>query len=106
VIPTILPFPGARRLASASEHIGFWYLPHTARRRRPVVFIHGIGVGLWPYTPFLNEIGRSRSGSTQEEEEDHGQIGVLVLEILPITTRLTETPLRTYHKYQLSTFRS
>lgn len=71
----------------------FQNLPHTARKRRPVVFIHGIGVGLWPYTPFLNEIGRSRSGSTEEEEE-HGQIGVLVLEILPITTRLTDPPLR------------
>ncbi|KAJ9137642.1 Alpha beta hydrolase fold family [Coniochaeta hoffmannii] len=92
-VPALLPFPGAKRYSSASEHIGFWYRPHTARNSRPVVFIHGIGVGLWPYTRFLHEIGRpatsGRSGGGSE-----GQIGVIVLEILPISTRLTDPPLR------------
>ncbi|KAB5584863.1 hypothetical protein GE09DRAFT_5967 [Coniochaeta sp. 2T2.1] len=88
LVPTWLPLPGAKRLSSASEHIGFWYRPHTAKNARPVVFMHGIGVGLWPYTKFLNEIGRSRGG------EEDGQIGVMVLEILPISTRLTDPPLR------------
>jgi hypothetical protein len=95
-VPTLLPFPGAKRYASASGEIGFWFRPHTAVGARPVVFIHGIGVGLWPYTPFLNEIGRptrSSSGRRRGTETD-GQIGVLALEILPISTRLTDPPLR------------
>jgi pimeloyl-ACP methyl ester carboxylesterase len=93
-VPALLPFPGARRYSSASEHIGFWYRPHTARNARPVVFIHGIGVGLWPYTPFLNEIGLPAGTSTHQASSGQGQIGVIVLEILPISTRLTDPPLR------------
>lgn len=89
-VPTLLPFPGAKRYTSASGEIGFWYRPHTAKNARPVVFIHGIGVGLWPYTPFLNEIGRP----TGSKGNDDDQIGVIALEILPISTRLTDTPLR------------
>lgn len=93
-VPALLPFPGAQRYSSASEHIGFWYRPHTARNARPVVFMHGIGVGLWPYTPFLDEIGRPTGSSTRAGGEDGGQIGVIVPEILPISTRLTDPPLR------------
>jgi pimeloyl-ACP methyl ester carboxylesterase len=93
-VPTFLPFLGAKRYSSASEHIGFWYRPHTARNARPVVFIHGIGVGLWPYTPFLDEIGRPTGSSDRLGGGDAGQIGVMVLEILPISTRLTDPPLR------------
>lgn len=89
VLPTLLPFWGAKRYRSASGEIGYWFRPHTARNARPIVFIHGIGVGLWPYTPFLDEIGRTpRCGG-----KDDGQIGVLILEVLPISTRLTDTPL-------------
>ncbi|OIW28096.1 hypothetical protein CONLIGDRAFT_579185 [Coniochaeta ligniaria NRRL 30616] len=94
VVPTLLPFPRAKRYSSASEHIGFWIRPHTARNARPVVFIHGIGVGLWPYTRFLDEIGRPTGSSSRSGGEDDGQIGVIVLEILPISTRLTDPPLR------------
>lgn len=93
-VPTLFPFPGAKRYSSASEHIGFWYRPHTARNARPVVFIHGIGVGLWPYTRFLDEIGRPAGSPSRSGVEDEGQIGVMMLEILPISTRLTDPPLR------------
>lgn len=93
-VPTLLPFPGAKRYTSASEHIGFWYRPHTARNARPVVFMHGIGVGLWPYTPFLDEIGRPAGSATRSGGQDDGQIGVIVPELLPISTRLTDPLLR------------
>lgn len=93
-VPTLLPFPGAKRFQSPSGEIGYWFRPHTARNARPVVFIHGIGVGLWPYTPFLNGIGRPSGSSTGSGHEDEGQIGVIALEILPISTRLTSPPLK------------
>lgn len=93
-LPALLPFPGAKRYSSASEHIGFWFRPHTARNTRPVIFIHGIGVGLWPYTRFLDEIGRTPGSSGRPAGEDEGQTGVMVLEILPISTRLTGPLLR------------
>lgn len=93
-VPTLLPFPGAKRYESPSGEIGYWFRPHTAKNARPVVFIHGIGVGLWPYTPFLNEIGRPTSSSTASGDQEEGQIGVIALEILPVSTRLTSPPLK------------
>jgi pimeloyl-ACP methyl ester carboxylesterase len=93
-VTTLLPFPGARRYQSPSGEIGYWFRPHTAKNTRPVVFIHGIGVGLWPYTRFLNEIGRPTGAKTGTIDADEGEIGVIALEILPISTRLTSPPLR------------
>ncbi|KAK3376918.1 hypothetical protein B0T24DRAFT_620085 [Lasiosphaeria ovina] len=77
--------------SSPSPEIGYWYRPHRSRTRLPVVFMHGIGVGLWPYTRFLGEI--SRGG-----DDDHEQVGVIALEVLPISTRLTSRPL-TQHEF-------
>ncbi|KAK3939998.1 hypothetical protein QBC46DRAFT_436291 [Diplogelasinospora grovesii] len=86
----ILPFAGGRgrHNKSPSTEIGYWYRPHKSKTGRlPVVFIHGIGIGLWPYTRFLAELNSSPS----EEEEE--QIGILALEILPVSMRLTDPPL-------------
>ncbi|RKU41296.1 hypothetical protein DL546_002530 [Coniochaeta pulveracea] len=93
-VTTLLPFPGARRYQSPSGEMGYWFRPHTAKNTRPVVFLHGIGVGLWPYTRFLDEIGRPTKTKTGSREADEGQIGVIALEILPISTRLTAPPMR------------
>ncbi len=73
-------------LQSASSEIGYWLRPHTSKTRMPVVFLHGIGIGLWPYARIIAEI----SGP---EDADDGQIGVLALEILPMSMRLTSPPL-------------
>ncbi|KAK0649016.1 hypothetical protein B0T16DRAFT_309089, partial [Cercophora newfieldiana] len=73
-----LPFPLAKRHTSPSS-IPYWYRPHRSPTHRPILFIHGIGVGLWPYTAFLSSLAAS-------------QIGIIALELLPISARLTSPP--------------
>ncbi|KAK0749718.1 Alpha/Beta hydrolase protein [Schizothecium vesticola] len=47
----------------------------------PILFLHGIGIGLWPYTRFLSTLTSDPS------------IGLIALELLPISARLTAPPL-------------
>ncbi|KAI4597260.1 hypothetical protein KJ359_004773 [Pestalotiopsis sp. 9143b] len=70
---------------SASRQLSYWHRPHTAADKVPVVFLHGIGVGLWTYAPFLSRIGAADNGS--------GDVGVIAIEILPVSFRLTNEPL-------------
>ncbi|ETS73156.1 hypothetical protein PFICI_15101 [Pestalotiopsis fici W106-1] len=70
---------------SASRQLSYWHRPHTAADKSPVVFLHGIGIGLWTYVPFLSRIGGNNTGS--------GDIGVIAIEILPVSFRLTDAPL-------------
>jgi pimeloyl-ACP methyl ester carboxylesterase len=53
----------------------------------PVLFIHGIGIGLWPYVDTLEAISK-QSGVAQEDID--GSVGVLAIELLPICSRLTQ----------------
>lgn len=66
-----------------TKTLSYWHRPHTSKSRLPVLFIHGIGIGLWTYAPFLAELNR-----LQEEPVD-GQVGVIAIEIMPISFRLT-----------------
>jgi pimeloyl-ACP methyl ester carboxylesterase len=66
-----------------SSTLSYWYRPHTSRTRKPVVFIHGIGIGLWPYVNFLIEINKAHRSS------DDGQIGIIAIELMPISSRVT-----------------
>ncbi|KAK3385419.1 hypothetical protein B0H63DRAFT_394603 [Podospora didyma] len=84
---TLFAGSGGRRQSPSGE-IGYWLREHRSRTRLPVVFIHGIGIGLWPYTKFLGELAAAAAGDGEDE-----QIGVLALEILPISMRLTTPPL-------------
>ncbi|KAK4445554.1 hypothetical protein QBC34DRAFT_163122 [Podospora aff. communis PSN243] len=78
------PFPGARRLTSPSS-LPYWHRPHTSPAHRPILFLHGIGIGLWPYTSFLTSLNPST--------RDNDNIGILALSLLPISSRLTTPPL-------------
>lgn len=49
-----------------------------------MVFLHGIGIGLYPYTNFLNEIN-----STADGNNPHDQVGIIAIEIMPVSFRLT-----------------
>ncbi|KAI1464452.1 uncharacterized protein F4812DRAFT_212454 [Daldinia caldariorum] len=73
---------------SESEELTYWYRPHTATNKLPVVFLHGIGIGLYPYVPFLD-----RLNSKSEERDVEGHIGIIAVEVLPISFRITEAPL-------------
>ena len=63
-------------------NIPYWYRPHRSRTKLPIVFIHGIGIGLLPYIPFLRELAM--------QDPD---VGILAIEILPISMHITEQPL-------------
>ncbi|KAJ3453221.1 hypothetical protein MRS44_018876 [Fusarium solani] len=41
---------------SPAKTLTYWYRPHTSRTRLPILFIHGIGIGLYPYIKFLADL--------------------------------------------------
>jgi pimeloyl-ACP methyl ester carboxylesterase len=65
--------------------LSYWYRPHTAENKLPVIFLHGIGIGLWPYVSYLSGLNK---GFPKDEK-----IGIIALEILPVSFRLTGAPL-------------
>ena len=67
---------------SPAKDVSYWYHPHTSRTELPILFFHGIGVGLYPYTEFLKDLNQGR-------RPEDGEIGVLAIEILPISSRIT-----------------
>jgi triacylglycerol esterase/lipase EstA (alpha/beta hydrolase family) len=67
---------------SPVENLTYWYRPHTSRTELPILFLHGIGVGLYPYMEFLKELNQGR-------RPEDGVIGVLAVEIVPISSRIT-----------------
>jgi hypothetical protein len=67
---------------SPAPGVSYWHRPHTSRTRLPILFFHGIGVGLYPYMEFLKDI------NTGHHAED-GTIGILAIEILPVSSRIT-----------------
>lgn len=67
---------------SPAKNLTYWYRPHTSRAKSPIVFLHGIGVGLYPYMEYLKELN-------QGYREEDGVIGILAVEMLPISSRIT-----------------
>ncbi|KAE9972066.1 hypothetical protein EG328_005239 [Venturia inaequalis] len=68
---------------SPANHISYWYRPHTSKTRLPVLFIHGIGVGLYPYMPFLVQL-------QDLDDSGDGEIGIIALEIAPLISKITD----------------
>jgi pimeloyl-ACP methyl ester carboxylesterase len=73
---------------SPVKHLTYWHRPHTSKARLPVLFIHGIGIGLYPYTNFLREVYNAG-----EAEGDDGEVGIIALEIMPVSSRITHPAL-------------
>jgi pimeloyl-ACP methyl ester carboxylesterase len=75
------------RHTSKARNISYWYQPHEGGPGKlPVVFFHGIGVGLWTYVTFLAGVHATR------DRYGNGT-GLIVVETLPISFRLTAPPL-------------
>ncbi|KAH9484586.1 hypothetical protein JR316_0004068 [Psilocybe cubensis] len=53
-----------------------------SRSKMPVIFFHGIGIGLYPYIPFIKKVF---PGDNLME----GDVGVLLPELLPISMHMT-----------------
>ncbi|KAF1962634.1 hypothetical protein CC80DRAFT_541788 [Byssothecium circinans] len=69
---------------SPAADLGYWYRPHTSKNRLPVLFIHGIGIGLYPYVRFFAEISRD-----DHKGPEDGEIGIIAVELMPISFRIT-----------------
>jgi pimeloyl-ACP methyl ester carboxylesterase len=72
-----------RQICSAPD-LSYWYRPHTSKTRLPILFIHGIGIGLYPYVRTLAEIVEQ-----DNESADDGEIGIIAVELMPISFRIT-----------------
>lgn len=72
----------SRKSEDTETNIPYWYRPHRSCTKLPILFIHGIGIGLLPYIPFL------RALAAQDPD-----VGILAIEILPICMRITAPPL-------------
>lgn len=69
---------------SSAPDLSYWYRPHTSRTRLPILFVHGIGIGLYPYARFLDEINKFDPQGAQD-----GDIGIIAVELMPISFRIT-----------------
>ncbi|KXH42254.1 hypothetical protein CSIM01_09006 [Colletotrichum simmondsii] len=65
---------------SADPKLSYFCRPHTSETKRPILFMHGVGVGMLPYLLWLWSIPKD--------------VGVLCIEILPVSSRICP-PLQT-----------
>lgn len=84
------PFTLLTSHRSPGEALTYWHRPHTSKTRLPILFIHGIGIGLYPYIDFLAEVNADDGPDASD-----GQLGIIAIEILSISSRITsETMLK------------
>ena len=79
------------RQTTPVEHLTYWHRPHTAKNRLPVLFIHGIGIGMYPYVNFLDDLIQHVDDGHEDPADGH--IGIIALEIMPVSFRLTHSAL-------------
>jgi pimeloyl-ACP methyl ester carboxylesterase len=77
---------------SPVKHLTYWHRPHTAKDRLPILFVHGIGIGLYPYVPYLHDLINHVDDGHQARPED-GQVGIIALEIMSVSFRITHDAL-------------
>jgi hypothetical protein len=86
-LPTVFPFRPFGLFTpyrSTAKTLTYWHRRHTSKNRLPVLFIHGIGIGLYPYIDFLSEL------NLQNEVNDvDGEIGIIAVEIMSLSFRIT-----------------
>lgn len=61
---------------SAAPSFSYFYREQKSTTHRPIVLIHGLGIGLAAYLPFLLMLPKD--------------IGILVIEVLPLSSHITE----------------
>lgn len=91
---------------SPARKLSYWLRPHTSKTRLPVLFIHGIGVGLIPNIDFLHELDLALNPdrhNKNNDDDDDEQVGVMAVEILQISSRLAhDIPTRSDYLEQLT----
>ena len=72
----------SRPSSDTVTNIPYWYRPHRSSTKLPILFIHGIGIGLYPYVSFFREL------AAQDPD-----VGILAIEMLPLSMHITAPPL-------------
>lgn len=88
---TVFPFRPVTLLAahkSPARTLSYWHRSHTSKSKLPVLFIHGIGIGLYPYVVFLSQINQANKANDED-----GEIGIIAIEVMPISFRITNAML-------------
>lgn len=85
--PVFPPRPWLMMDSSRSEasSLAYWIRPHSSKTRLPILHIHGIGIGLLPHSRLLRELDRQINADAPQDD----QVGIIALEILQISNRLT-----------------
>ncbi|KAF3909079.1 hypothetical protein ABW21_db0203476 [Orbilia brochopaga] len=65
------------RSPSPAPSLAYWHRPHRNPDKQPILYVHGIGIGLHPYVPMLTKLAR--------EAPD---VGIIVLELDAINSRI------------------
>ena len=78
------PFTLFTTYCSPAKTLTYWHRPHTSKTRLPILFIHGIGIGLYPYINFLADLNVEDS-----EDSSDGQVGIIAVEIMSVSSRIT-----------------
>ncbi|KAJ9616753.1 hypothetical protein H2200_000472 [Cladophialophora chaetospira] len=74
---------------SPAKRISYWYRPHASKTRLPILYIHGIGI-LHTYGDYFADLAARVDADALQSD---GQIGIIVLEILPISFRIAHAAL-------------
>ncbi|KAI1791738.1 Alpha/Beta hydrolase protein [Ganoderma leucocontextum] len=67
---------------SNQDDLIYWLRPHRSPTKDPILFLHGIGIGLWTYAPFLHELAAADPS-----------VGIIAIETLAISMRMSPPPL-------------
>lgn len=71
---------------SPVPNLSYWMQPHEAGNdAKPIVFFHGIGIGLLSYMRFIAQVHQASKSKGKG-------VGIIAFELLPISFRLTEPP--------------
>lgn len=87
---TSIPFRPQTLLStrrSPARHTAYWYRAHTSKTRLPLLYIHGIGI-LHTYLLFFSELAAALDTDCSD-----GQVGIIILDIMPISFRFTHSSL-------------
>ncbi|KAI9743742.1 MAG: hypothetical protein M1835_002862 [Candelina submexicana] len=86
---TVFPFRPLTLLSrhrSPAKRLTYWHHPHVSKNKLPVLFVHGIGIGLYPYVNFLAELNGKAVHDCLDDDDD---VGIIAIEIMPISFRIT-----------------
>lgn len=75
---------------SPVKHLTYWHRLHTSETKLPILFIHGIGIGLYHYAKFLSDLN-SAEGLEGGGPDD--QVGIIAIEIMSVSFRITHPAL-------------